>query len=115
MNVDLPQINVSLFRDVPPKPEVKVCVVVPAKNEAAGLTHTLDALRCQQDATGNAYPANTYEVLLLINNSNDGSYRVAKNYQQQYPEFQFAQALCQRGYRQEVIDGCGLLSLNHQG
>ncbi|WP_342644485.1 glycosyltransferase family A protein [Mucilaginibacter sp. CSA2-8R] len=88
MNIDLPQINVSLFRDVPLKPKVKVCVVVPVKNEAAGLMHTLNALRCQRDATGNTYPANIYEVLLLINNSNDGSYRVAKNYQQQYPEFQ---------------------------
>lgn len=82
------QITVSLFRKALPKPNVKLCVVVPVKNEAIGLRHTLDALRCQQDAAGNVYPADAYEVLMLINNSNDGSYRVAKSYQRQHPKFQ---------------------------
>jgi hypothetical protein len=85
---DTLQLTVSLFRELLPKPDVNVCVVVPVKNEAAGLRYTLDALRCQQDAAGHAYPANTYEVLLLINNSNDESYRIAKCYQCEYPEFQ---------------------------
>ncbi len=85
---DLLQITGLLFRSALPKPGLRVCVVVPVKNEALGLKHTLDALRCQQDAKGNVYHANAYEVLLLINNSNDGSYRIAKSYQQQYPKFQ---------------------------
>ncbi len=88
MITDPLQFTVSLFRDVPPKPNVRVCVIVPVKNEAAGLRQTLDALRCQQDASGVAFPADIYEILLLINNSNDGSYRIAKKYQQQHPEFQ---------------------------
>lgn len=88
MITDPLQLTVSLFHDVPLKPNVKVCVIVPAKNEAAGLRHTLDALRCQQDESGVAFSADAYEVLLLINNSNDGSYRIAKKYQQQHPEFQ---------------------------
>jgi glycosyltransferase involved in cell wall biosynthesis len=88
MNTDPLQLTVSLFRGVLPLPNVKLCVVVPVKNEAAGLMHTLDALRCQHDGMGLPIDAHTYEVLLLVNNSNDGSYEFAKAYQEQYTEFQ---------------------------
>jgi glycosyltransferase involved in cell wall biosynthesis len=88
MTTDPLQLTVSLFRNVLPLPNVKLCVVVPVKNEAAGLIHTLDALRCQHDGAGISIDAHTYEVLLLVNNSNDGSYEFAKAYRQQYPEFQ---------------------------
>ena len=88
MNTDPLQLTVSLFRDVLPRPDLKFCIVIPVKNEAAGLMHTLDALRCQQDAAGNAYPASTFEVLMLINNSIDNSYQIARSYQQQHPNFQ---------------------------
>ncbi|QJD95070.1 glycosyltransferase family 2 protein [Mucilaginibacter robiniae] len=71
-----------------PLTELKVCVVVPVKDEALHLQQTLDALRCQTDEAGVLLNAQYYEVLVLANNCTDHSYTIARAYQQQYPDFQ---------------------------
>lgn len=93
MSTALPQVaartsgNRHLFTSNPPSAQLRVGVIVPVRNEAHHLTHTLDALRNQYDAGGQSLNPATYEVLLLANNCTDRSYEVAVQYQQHYPDF----------------------------
>jgi hypothetical protein len=67
-----------------------VSVVVPVRNEADGITLTLDALRNQLTLTNQRLSPALYEVLVLTNNCTDNSYAQVRQYQQQHPSF----ALC---------------------
>ena len=84
-----------LFADTPPHAQLRVSVIIPAKDEATTLTATLDALRGQQLPDGQPLPAQAYEVLLLLNNCADESLTVARHYQKQYPAFVFHVAAIQ--------------------
>ncbi|MDB5242156.1 MAG: glycosyl transferase family 2 [Spirosoma sp.] len=77
-----------LFNDTPPSSQVRLTVIVPARNEADQLTETLESLRKQLDGNKLALNPSLYEVLLLANNCTDSSFAVARQYQQQYPDFQ---------------------------
>ncbi|GAB3893238.1 glycosyltransferase family 2 protein [Spirosoma agri] len=68
-------------------PLLQLTVIVPVRNEAHHLTQTLDALRNQLDCTGKLLSSTLYEVLLLANNCTDQSYKVASQYQRNYPDF----------------------------
>ena len=76
-----------LFRHTLPSPSLVVCVIVPVRNEAACLVKTLNALRNQQDLHGALFSRDKYEILLLTNNCNDLSCKIAEDYQQAYPDF----------------------------
>jgi Glycosyl transferase family 2 len=71
----------------PPDPNLKACVVVPAKNEEELLPSALQALAEQKTLTNAPLSHNTYEVLLLINNSRDRSAQIARSFQRLYPGF----------------------------
>ena len=77
----------DLFSSTPDK-NLQVSVIVPVKDEELYLINTLDALRNQFDDTGKPFPFYLYEVLLLINNSTDASFKIAKAYQRNHPFFQ---------------------------
>jgi len=62
-------------------------VVVPARNEEAGLEATLDALRLQVGLDGRPLDWDSYEVLLLLNNCTDRSAEVAEKYAAHYGGF----------------------------
>ena len=79
-------VYVPLFRQTP-SALLKLCVVIPVRNEADHLLQTLDALRNQQDGQGRPLSHSIYEVLLLVNNCTDDTYQIARNYQQDYPDF----------------------------
>ncbi|WP_080239584.1 glycosyltransferase family A protein [Spirosoma rigui] len=76
-----------LFELPTPSLNLLVSVVVPVRNEAHHLEHTLDALRNQIDTDGTPLDPTTFEVLVLVNNCTDQSYLVAVGYQQRYPCF----------------------------
>ena len=82
-----------LFDDYPPDYQLRVSVVIPARNEANNLEPALDALRNQQQQTGVPVSMSTYEVLLLLNNCTDHSAAVAHAYQQRYPDFRLRVAV----------------------
>lgn len=79
-----------LFTDRLPTAARRVSVVVPVRNEADGISLTLDALRNQLTINGQRLNPTLYEVLVLTNNCTDNSYAQVRQYQQQYPSF----ALC---------------------
>ena len=56
----------------------RVCVIVPACNEASSLGMVLDQLAAQTTNAGEKLSADLYEVLLLLNNCTDDSLAVAR-------------------------------------
>ena len=81
--------NKNIFRLCPPPhPSLKVCVVVPAKDEENTIVATLDALRKQVHKSGSRLSFCLYEVLLLANNCTDNTFLAAKKYALRFPEFQ---------------------------
>ena len=75
-----------LFRECQ-KSSIKLCVVVPVKDEEHEILNTLHALYNQVDSSGNKLNKDIYEVLLLINNSKDRSYQIALNYRNTHTDF----------------------------
>ena len=69
----------------PPRPGLRLSVVIPARNEAAGLTKTLTALAGQVDAADIPLVPDCYEVLLLVNNCSDETAEVARGFSRQFP------------------------------
>ena len=70
-----------------PHPNLRVSVIVPAKDEADSIYDTLESLRQQVDANHNPIDPQIYEVLLLINNTTDDSFKIADAYKAAYPNF----------------------------
>ncbi len=90
-SVQLKNFNAN-YTDLFTQPKVssenlKVCVVIPARDEARNIVKTLDALRLQTDDLGAPLNSHWYEVLLLVNNCTDNTFEIAQKYQQKYPDF----------------------------
>lgn len=69
-----------------PQRGLQLCVVVPARNEAAGIAATLDALCNQVDLAGAPFPPESYEILVLANNCEDDTALVAREVGLSHPE-----------------------------
>lgn len=69
-----------------PAPALAICVIIPAKNEAAALPATLEALAAQVDAAGRPWPAASFEVIVLANNCTDNTAAVARAWGQRHPQ-----------------------------
>ncbi len=70
-----------------PLNSLKVCVIVPAKDEAESIVETLDALRMQWVPNGRRLSFDVYEVLLLANNCSDNTFDIATDYALCNPDF----------------------------
>ena len=79
--------QLTLFDAYPPDSQLRISVIIPARNEVDHLVHTFDALRNQCRANGALISGREYEVLLLLNNCTDDSVSVAYSYQLQHPNF----------------------------
>ena len=71
----------------PLHPACRLIVTIPAKDEADFITLTLDALRRQKDAVGQALNPNLYEVIVLANNCTDATAAICSAYTRRYPAF----------------------------
>ncbi|GAB4016769.1 glycosyltransferase [Spirosoma migulaei] len=85
----------SLFSACPPDSQLRVSVIIPARNEAGYLEVALDALRNQRQTNGRPMPMREYEVLVLLNNCTDHSVTIVQRYQQRYPAFALRMASIQ--------------------
>lgn len=72
----------------PPHPKTEFCVIVPARNEEELLPSALQALSEQKMLNGAWRSHESYEVILLINNTTDRSMQVAKSFQRLYSSLQ---------------------------
>ncbi len=71
----------------PRAPACRLSVTVPAKDEAAYITATLEALYAQVDDTGQPLDRTIYEVILLANNCTDATAEVARAFGHDHPDF----------------------------
>jgi len=69
----------------PPTVECEVCVIVPARDEAATLVNTLRALARQVDGDDRPLAHERYEIVLLANNCRDESAALARRFAQAHP------------------------------
>jgi hypothetical protein len=60
-------------------------VIIPARNEEAGLGATLDGLGAQVDVAGSPLAKESFEILLLLNNCTDNSMAVAQAWKAAHP------------------------------
>lgn len=74
------------FREIP-HPSLKICVIIPVKDEADHISTALNALRNQVNNLGTKIPHEWYEVLILANNCSDDTYEICKNYQNAHTLF----------------------------
>lgn len=65
---------------------LKLCVVVPAKNEEHTIKNTLAALYQQVDATGVPIDKGVYEIIVLANNCTDATANVARQFALDHPD-----------------------------
>jgi glycosyltransferase involved in cell wall biosynthesis len=77
----------TVFNHRSPDPELKVCVVLPVKDEADNIFSTLEALRQQFDLNNQRLAYNVYEILLLANNCLDNTAQIACEYAKRHPGF----------------------------
>lgn len=85
--------HVPLFRQIP-SASLMLSIIVPVRNEAGHVLQTLHALSNQQDRQGRPFGYESYEVLLLVNNCTDETYRIARDYQLNHPDFVLHIAEC---------------------
>ena len=69
----------------PPRPELRACVIIPAKNEVANLPATLAALAAQTDLHGRPLPPGSFEVIVLANNCTDATAAVVRRQARRFP------------------------------
>lgn len=69
--------------------ELKLCVIVPAKNEEHTIRNTLAALYHQVDAEGLPIDKRTYEIIVFANNCVDATADLARQFATDHPDGQF--------------------------
>ena len=70
----------------PPLATLRLCVIVPAKNEEHTIEKTLTALYQQVDAAGEPIDKRVYEVIVLANNCTDATVAVARQFAVDHPD-----------------------------
>ncbi|WP_345124813.1 glycosyltransferase [Hymenobacter antarcticus] len=104
----------------PPRANLQVSIIIPAKDEAAGLPATLAALATQTDLAGRPLPAGCFEVLVLANNCADATAEIARRQAHRWPHLALgvaeinlpkAQAHVGRARRLLMDEACARLEL----
>lgn len=74
-----------LFSEFEVLSSVKICIVIPVKDEEIYLLKTLQAFADQVDLQGNKFEKDQFEILILANNCSDNSVAIIRNFQQENP------------------------------
>lgn len=69
----------------PPRAGLRTSVIIPAKDEVAGLPAALAALAAQTNLVGQPLPPDSYEVIVLANNCLDDTAGLARQLARQFP------------------------------
>ncbi len=69
----------------PPKTHLKLSVIIPVRNEAEGVSKTLDSLAQQVDLRGNVLDPDFWEVLVLANNCTDSTAEAVRGFARRTP------------------------------
>lgn len=77
--------NETLFSEFKIDPEVKICIVIPVKDEETYILKTLSAFVHQTDSEGQLFKREIFEILVLANNCTDHTVALVKKFQQENP------------------------------
>ncbi len=69
-----------------PAPQLVASVIIPARDEAAGICATLDALGAQSDLNDAPLNPAIYEIILLANNCRDNTATLARGWAARHPD-----------------------------
>ena len=75
-----------LSLSTPPNPRLVASIIAPARNEAPQLTRFFAPFLSQVDVAGTLLDLETLELILLVNNSTDDSFEVAREFALAHPE-----------------------------
>lgn len=85
----------TLFSEFEMASSVKICIVIPVKDEENYLLKTLNAFANQVDLKGDLFPTERFEILILANNCTDNSARIIKEFQRDNPSLLlFLEEIC---------------------
>lgn len=120
-------VPLDLWRGIaPPADELRICVVLPVRDESAGLRRSLAALAMQRSATasgpGPRLDRASYEILLLANNCTDASASIAREVAREVPalalhvaEVQLPPPLANIGHVRRLLMDAAAARLAHAG
>lgn len=77
--------NETLFSEFKIAPEVKICIVIPVKDEEIYILKTLNAFVHQTDLNGQLFNREQFEILVLANDCTDNSVALIQKFQQENP------------------------------
>ena len=77
-----------------PNEYLEASITVPVKDEENLLPAALSALANQRQGSGKAFDHSRYEVIVLVNNSSDNSFGVAREFKRKHPSFQLHLTEC---------------------
>ncbi|KQT18487.1 hypothetical protein ASG31_07135 [Chryseobacterium sp. Leaf404] len=78
--------NEPFFSNCRVSPDVKLCIVIPVKNEESYIVKVLKAFAAQVDLSGKPLDSRLFEILVLANNCSDLSVEYIKGFQQNHPD-----------------------------
>lgn len=70
-----------------PHCDLKICVIVPVKNESETIIECLDSLKDQKLDSSTNLNKDLFEVLLLANNCDDNTFDIVETYRKKFSEF----------------------------
>ncbi|SFH80489.1 glycosyltransferase [Halpernia frigidisoli] len=82
----------QLFSRFSTKISVKICIVIPVKDEEEHIEKSLQAFAQQTDEFGDPINFDQFEILILANNCSDNSFRLIENFRRKNP---FLNIYCQ--------------------
>lgn len=80
----IPLVNSPLFCSTP-APALRASVIIPARDEGAGIESTLDALAAQRDLNDEPLAPDSFEILMLANNCRDNTADLARAWAARHP------------------------------
>lgn len=87
----------------PPDPRCLAVIIIPARDETAGIEATLAALAAQRDPTGQPLDPHRYEVILLANNCTDTTAALARSFAACHPALALHVAECRLPAREANV------------
>lgn len=114
--------NNSFFTRFEILPSIKLCVVIPVKNEEAYILKNLTAFTMQVDIFGKPINQEEFEILVLANNCSDCSVAYIKEFQYNHPniniyleEVKLPHSQANIGYVRRKLMECAYTRLSENG
>ena len=81
------KLSINLSKQLPPAlPDLKIVIIIPAKNEASDIEKTLLAHIGQKTKQNEVFPRSNYEIIILCHNCTDQTFEKCQKFRLAHPE-----------------------------